>query len=37
MGFIFISMFLLAEGPLQNQDGVVHVKAIRLYELNDRL
>jgi error-prone DNA polymerase len=29
------SKFLLVEGPLQNQDGVVHVKAIRLTPLSD--
>lgn len=27
------SKFILAEGPLQNQDGVIHVKASRLYSL----
>ncbi len=27
------SKFILAEGPLQNQDGVTHVKASRLYSL----
>ena len=27
------SKFLLVEGPLQNQDGVIHVKATRLLEL----
>jgi error-prone DNA polymerase len=30
------SKFLLVEGPLQNQDGVVHVKAIRLSALSHR-
>jgi len=29
------SKFLLVEGPLQNQDGVVHVKATRLVTLSD--
>lgn len=29
------SRFLLAEGPLQNQDNVVHVKATRLTALSD--
>ncbi len=29
------SKFLLVEGPLQNQDNVIHVKAIRLTELSD--
>jgi error-prone DNA polymerase len=29
------SKFLMAEGPLQNQDGVVHVKAVRLMALSD--
>ncbi len=29
------SKFLLAEGPLQNQDGVIHVKASRLLALSD--
>lgn len=29
------SKFLLVEGPLQTQDGVIHVKAIRLMELSD--
>lgn len=28
--------FLLVEGPLQNQDNVVHVKAARLTPLDDR-
>jgi error-prone DNA polymerase len=27
--------FLLVEGPLQNQDNVIHVKAERLTPLND--
>ncbi len=30
------SKFLLVEGPLQNQDDVVHVKATRLTPLSDR-
>jgi len=30
------SKFILAEGPLQNQDGVIHVKATRLYTLFDQ-
>jgi error-prone DNA polymerase len=30
------SKFLLAEGPLQNQDGVIHVKAVRLAAMSDR-
>ncbi len=29
------SKFLVAEGILQNQDGVIHVKAMRLRELSD--
>jgi error-prone DNA polymerase len=29
------SKFLLAEGVLQNQDGVIHVKATQLFELVD--
>jgi error-prone DNA polymerase len=29
------SKFLLVEGPLQNQDGVIHVKATRLLTLSD--
>jgi error-prone DNA polymerase len=29
------SKFLLAEGVLQNQDGVIHVKAMRLSALSD--
>ncbi|WP_433969871.1 hypothetical protein [Tunturiibacter gelidiferens] len=29
------SKFLMAEGPLQNQDGVIHVKALRLTALTD--
>lgn len=28
------SRFLLVEGPLQNQDGVVHVKAQNIASLN---
>jgi error-prone DNA polymerase len=30
------SKFLLVEGPLQNQDGVIHVKATRLTTLSER-
>ncbi len=30
------SKFILAEGPLQNQDGVIHVKASRLISLSDQ-
>ena len=30
------SKFILAEGPLQNQDGVIHVKALRLHALSDQ-
>ena len=30
------SKFLLVEGPLQNQDNVIHVKAVRLTILSDR-
>ena len=30
------SKFLLVEGALQNQDGVVHIKASRLEMLGDR-
>ena len=30
------SKFILAEGPLQNQDGVIHVKAMRLQSLADQ-
>jgi error-prone DNA polymerase len=30
------SKFILAEGPLQNQDGVIHVKASRLSSLFDQ-
>lgn len=30
------SKFLLVEGPLQNQDNVIHVKAMRLSALSDR-
>jgi error-prone DNA polymerase len=29
------SKFLLVEGPLQNQDGVIHVKSTRLSTLSD--
>jgi error-prone DNA polymerase len=29
------SRFLLVEGPMQNQDGVIHVKAMRLTSLSD--
>jgi error-prone DNA polymerase len=29
------SKFILAEGPLQNQDGVIHIKATRLHELSE--
>jgi error-prone DNA polymerase len=29
------SKFILAEGPLQNQEGVIHVKAVRLIALSD--
>ena len=29
------SKFILVEGPLQNQDGVIHVKATRLATLSD--
>ena len=29
------SKFLMAEGTLQNQDGVIHVKAVRLVQLED--
>jgi len=29
------SKFLLVEGPVQNQDGVIHVKATRLFALTD--
>ena len=28
------SKFLLVEGPSQNQDGVIHVKAVRLSALS---
>jgi error-prone DNA polymerase len=31
------SRFLLAEGPLQNQDGVIHVKATHLEPLFDQM
>ena len=30
------SKFILAEGPLQNQDGVIHVKATRLRTLSNQ-
>lgn len=30
------SNFLLVEGTLQNQDNVIHVKAMRLTTLSDR-
>jgi error-prone DNA polymerase len=30
------SKFLLVEGPLQNQDNVIHIKAVRLTTLSDR-
>jgi error-prone DNA polymerase len=30
------SKFLLVEGPLQNQDNVIHIKATRLIALSDR-
>ena len=30
------SRFLMVEGLLQNQDGVIHVKAVRLLALSDR-
>jgi error-prone DNA polymerase len=30
------SKFILAEGTLQNQDGVIHVKATRLQSLSDQ-
>ncbi len=30
------SRFLLVEGPLQNQENVIHVKATRLTALSDR-
>jgi error-prone DNA polymerase len=29
------SKFLIAEGPLQNQDGVIHIKAVRLAALSN--
>ena len=29
------SKFLLVEGPLQNQDGVIHIRAVRLHTLSD--
>jgi error-prone DNA polymerase len=31
------SKFILVEGPLQNQDGVIHVKASRLLPLSDQM
>jgi error-prone DNA polymerase len=31
------SKFLLAEGPLQNVDGVIHVKATRLRSLSSKM
>lgn len=31
------SKFILVEGPLQNQEGVIHVKAIRLTALSEDL
>src|ERR1700749_2128050 len=31
------SKFILAEGPLQNQDGVIHVKALHLQPLSDQI
>jgi len=30
------SKFILAEGQLQNQDGLIHVKAMRLQSLSDQ-
>jgi error-prone DNA polymerase len=30
------SKFLMVEGPLQNQDGVIHVKAVHLKALSDK-
>jgi error-prone DNA polymerase len=30
------SKFILAEGPVQNQDGVIHVKAVRLRALSEQ-
>ena len=30
------SKFILAKGPLQNEDGVIHVTASRLYSLFDQ-
>jgi error-prone DNA polymerase len=30
------SKFILVEGPLQNQDGVIHVKAVRLRSMFDQ-
>jgi error-prone DNA polymerase len=32
---VTLSKFLLVEGPLQNQDNVIHVKAVRLMQLSD--
>lgn len=32
---VTLSKFILAEGPLQNQDGVIHVKATRLQTLSN--
>jgi error-prone DNA polymerase len=29
------SKFILAEGPLQNKDGVIHVKAVQLVALSE--
>jgi error-prone DNA polymerase len=29
------SKFLMVEGPLQNQDGLIHIKATRLAALSD--
>lgn len=34
-GIVTRSKFILAEGPLQNQDGIIHVKATRLQELSE--
>jgi error-prone DNA polymerase len=28
--------FIIAEGPLQNQDGIIHVKAVRLRSMFDQ-
>lgn len=30
------SKFILVEGPIQNQDGVIHVKAKRLLPLSNQ-